>query len=1288
MYRNNFRKFFAVLLSLTMMLSMKVALFADLTDVSSHWAKDEIQYLTVKGVVGGYSDGEFKPDKTITRAEFFKMLNKIFGYSNKAQVSFDDVKDTDWYYEEIQKAVEAGYVSGYPDNTIRPNEEITRQEVAKVIALAFGLNYESSNFFHLFEDDDQMASWARPYIGALYNKGFVSGYQDGTYRPENNLTRGEAAKILSNAAGVLYNIPGTYVKNAEGNVIVNTTDITLKDMTIKGDLYLTEGIGEGNVTLDGITVEGTTFIRGGGENSIHIKNSSLKDVSVAKTKKNVRVVVSGEKSIQNLIMDEKTIVVIEEGVTIHNLHIKGQGRIELAKGATIEKLAVNSPKVEIMAKGIIGNLQANVDVTVNDKKIKKGEQVAIGPDKKEKQDTNSGGTNSGEPSTPSTEVKVTEIQLDKTAVEIKVGNTLQLTATVSPTNATNKNVTWTTNNANVATVNNGLVTAVAEGKATITATADGKIATATIIVVPALADGEDLILEDMVATVSSSEAFAKALGLETVQKIQVLQSIKVNEPVNKTVVIPENTNEIVLDFGDNEVKELVIEGDNNTIQNAIIAQLTIESMVENLELSNIRDQEHSEHIFKGGGGNSIKLQGNTTFKGKVKITSGTDIQIRAESEDAKIEGIVSVESGAKTTISAPVSHLVVNTEDSNVVVNATINKMAVRKNATITVKEGIQAPIIEARIGTTVKATDEKGEEVQVQVEYRLDTYELDLNIREAEYKIENVPVGSYDGNVSVDAKEMLVNALEEAKKALENKEATKENQGTIDEATVALQKALQEFGNNMVKVNRSEIIYRLHEISLFLMHIDIGEEVGSYPKEAYEEFKVVVDDVREFLRGDQVTQEAVNTRLEQLQEVFEKFKSSKRTSTETEGIANFVIKGDAIKSWNIETNKIRGKGKRSNFWDRLHHIEENLVQANQEEGRLIVEIKFDELHKYEEFVIPARINDGEYQVFLRITSEEIKQGQIKEVSLEDFVAIDVSMEGKTLQEYRGNIYLLDENGEDIANIWFGRNGEMKIQSGKYSICYWIEEKEVPYYMYTPAIDVGIGNNKFEFRQEDFVKIELQLSQKNPYNYVLKSVAPIKYSTTTFLNLNNENPVFYLSKGIYRNMIVSYMVEIEENKYELEIHTNYNYTGQEKIDIKEDRKFEYSDDFKIDLVRWNNIEDPNQEVITIYDKQQPLSQNGSYELMNDLGQRGRFYKINVDESMDYSYQLKYVVQLKTNDNEYTKEVIQEDLNRLTFEDIVGEDLLEGEFTLEISAPEIPTIKPYVQKIKFEKEDQV
>ncbi|NLP34380.1 MAG: hypothetical protein GX359_04195, partial [Clostridiales bacterium] len=275
---------------------------------------------------------------------------------------------------------------------------------------------------------------------------------------------------------------------------------------------------------------------------------------------------------------------------------------------------------------------------------------------------------------------------------------------------------------------------------------------------------------------------------------------------------------------------------------------------------------------------------------------------------------------------------------------------------------------------------------------------------------------------------------------------------------------------------------------------------------------------------------------------------------------------------------------------------------------------------------------------------------------------------------------------EDIANIWFGRNGEMKIQSGKYSICYWIEEKEVPYYMYTPAIDVGIGNNKFEFRQEDFVKIELQLSQKNPYNYVLKSVVPIKYSITASLNLNNENPVFYLSKGIYRNMIASYMVEIEENKYELDIQTNY--TGQEKIDIKEDRKFEYSDDFKIDLVRWNNIEDPDQEVITIYDKQQPLSQNGSYELMNDLGQRGRFYKINVDESMDYSYQLKYVVQLKTNDNEYTKEVIQEDLNRLTFEDIVGEDLLEGEFTLEISAPEIPTIKPYVQKIKFEKEDQV
>ena len=77
----------------------------------------------------GLPDGTFKPDNSITRAEFVTLVNKAFNMTAKAEIDFTDVPAGAWYYGEVAKAKAAGYIGGYPDNTMRPDNPISRQEL-------------------------------------------------------------------------------------------------------------------------------------------------------------------------------------------------------------------------------------------------------------------------------------------------------------------------------------------------------------------------------------------------------------------------------------------------------------------------------------------------------------------------------------------------------------------------------------------------------------------------------------------------------------------------------------------------------------------------------------------------------------------------------------------------------------------------------------------------------------------------------------------------------------------------------------------------------------------------------------------------------------------------------------------------------------------------------------------------------------------------------------------------------------------------------------------------------
>ncbi|MGI6550383.1 MAG: S-layer homology domain-containing protein [Syntrophomonadales bacterium] len=153
-------------------------------------------------VIKGYPDGTFKPDKTITRAEYVTIINKAFQFEKSAASGFTDVKTTDWYADQLSRAKEAGYLAGYEDGTARPNNNINRQEAAVMISQVVKSNTPTtSDSLSSFQDSHTISNWARESIVSIIQSGIMSGYPDQTFKPQRFITRAEAAAVICRAGG-------------------------------------------------------------------------------------------------------------------------------------------------------------------------------------------------------------------------------------------------------------------------------------------------------------------------------------------------------------------------------------------------------------------------------------------------------------------------------------------------------------------------------------------------------------------------------------------------------------------------------------------------------------------------------------------------------------------------------------------------------------------------------------------------------------------------------------------------------------------------------------------------------------------------------------------------------------------------------------------------------------------------------------------------------------------------------------------------------------------------------
>ncbi len=158
-----------------------------------------IRCLACRGILGGYSDGTFRPDNSVTRGQLSKIVANAAGFSEPVSgQTFSDVPPSHPFYVYIERMAGRGIIGGYSDGTFRPDNNATRGQISKIVANAAGIQDPIPQSRQTFSDvPPTHPFWV--YIERLAGRGILGGYSDGTFRPDNNATRGQTAKIVSNA---------------------------------------------------------------------------------------------------------------------------------------------------------------------------------------------------------------------------------------------------------------------------------------------------------------------------------------------------------------------------------------------------------------------------------------------------------------------------------------------------------------------------------------------------------------------------------------------------------------------------------------------------------------------------------------------------------------------------------------------------------------------------------------------------------------------------------------------------------------------------------------------------------------------------------------------------------------------------------------------------------------------------------------------------------------------------------------------------------------------------------
>lgn len=530
----------------------------------------------LKGILIG-NNGLIQPDDDLTRAEMATIIVRAFGASGQASLAgYTDVSSSAWYYADMAKAV---YMKVFKGNNgrLNPDAFITRQETFVALAHALHLKDGTVSDLAAYTDGDTVADWAVGATAAMVKSGYVQGANE-NIAPKAKITRKDFAVLMDDLIKNYIKTAGTVTKITDGSVMINVPDVTLKNVTIKGNLIIGDGVGDGSVTLDNVKVEGTTIVRGGGVNSFVVKGSStLGSIIIAKVNGNIRVYIDGAANvnvveindgkddvlvegtlaklkiaasgvpvyIQNatvkdvILTSENEAITVAESATVTNITTQAANTkltvaglvntvnttaaatgaaISVFKGATVNTVNAAGTGAEITGDGTVTNTYVSADdATVNTVGTKltvssgvtgttaggKGIPAGTTTTTTGIATATTGGSGGGNSTISVTGITV---KSKNDVARVVAGGTLQMCASVFPDNATNKTVTWSVDNTDLAEIDaSGILTAKAAGTVTVTAAAvSGVEGTATVYIGEPVAV-EAAVLHDQAGQINDND---------------------------------------------------------------------------------------------------------------------------------------------------------------------------------------------------------------------------------------------------------------------------------------------------------------------------------------------------------------------------------------------------------------------------------------------------------------------------------------------------------------------------------------------------------------------------------------------------------------------------------------------------------------------------------------------------------------------------------------------------------------------------------------------------------------
>lgn len=272
------------------------------------WYQSAMDYAVENHLLQGDEKGDLMPNNNATRAQVATILSRVFGLTKgKTITHYTDVNKDAWYYGPLSIATEMGIIKGDTDYTMRPNDNITRQEAFVIIARTFSVPTGKTSALEKFSDAGDISSWATKTLAGMVDNGLLKG-SGGKLNPKANITRAEFAQVIFNLGIVFFSDPAEL---PEDGIAVYTGADALDVTDFAGTLYLAGA--DKRVTMKGDAPESTVYVRknpgaivtvSGNVGDVHVctRDAELKGSGSAKS-----VELAGVHSVNSLATENEAV---------------------------------------------------------------------------------------------------------------------------------------------------------------------------------------------------------------------------------------------------------------------------------------------------------------------------------------------------------------------------------------------------------------------------------------------------------------------------------------------------------------------------------------------------------------------------------------------------------------------------------------------------------------------------------------------------------------------------------------------------------------------------------------------------------------------------------------------------------------------------------------------------------------------------------------------------------------------------------------------------------------------